>query len=70
MRFVCMQGLYKKEWKLFALQITLSRHPISVVHIKNVSVQHPNNMRKYISKLQKIGSAHLQYARNQYAMLE
>ena len=34
MSFVCMQGLYKKEWKLLALQITQSRRPISVADLK------------------------------------
>ena len=39
MRVVCMQGLYKKEWKLFTLQITQNRHPISVSDVKTMSVQ-------------------------------
>ena len=29
-----------------------------------------NNMRNYISKLQKIGGAHLPYVRNQHAWFE
>ena len=31
--FAGMQNLYKKEWKLLALQITQSRHTISVADI-------------------------------------
>ena len=31
--------------------------------VKNVYVQHPKCMRKYISKLHKIKGAHLQYVR-------
>ena len=34
--FVCMKGLYRKEWNLLVLHITLSRQPVSVVDVKNV----------------------------------
>ena len=43
------------------LQITRSRHPISVADVKMSEVEHPNRMRKCISKLHKIGGEHLQY---------
>ena len=31
-----------------------------------INNQHPKHMRKYISKLHKIGGAHLQYDKNKY----
>ena len=47
MRFVCMQGLFKKEWSLLSLQITqLRQAPISVIHVKNVEGPHAVGVKK------------------------
>ena len=36
-----MQILNIKEWKLFELQITQTRHPVRILDEKNFLVQHP-----------------------------
>ena len=44
--------------------------PKSVGDVKDVLVQLLKNMREYISKLQKIGGAHLQCVNNHYTKFE
>ena len=65
-----MQSLNNKEWILLDLQITQTRHPLSISDGKNVLVQHPSEMRKKLRNVHKIGGANLQYVNNHYAKFE
>ena len=52
------------------LQITQTRHPLSILDGKNVQVQHPSKMRKHFSNVHKIAAAHLQCVNNHYPKFE
>ena len=53
-RLLCVQGLYKKEWTLLTLQITQSRHLISVADVKNVYIPHVVDLKFTIQKYEEI----------------
>ena len=55
---------------MLELQITQTSHPLSISAGKNVYVQHPSKMRKYLSNVHKIGGAHLQCVNNHCAKFE
>ena len=59
-----MQSLNIKVWILLELQITQTRHPLSISDGKNVKVQHPSKMRNLSN------GAHLQPVNNHYAKFE
>ena len=52
------------------LQITQTRHPLSISEGKNVYVQRPSKMEKYLLNVHKMGGAHLQCVNNHYAKFE
>ena len=59
-----VQSLNKKGWLLFELQITQTRHSLSISDGKIVKVQHPLKNKKNIWNVQKIRGAHIQYVNN------
>ena len=50
---ISMQSLNIKEWILLKLQITQTRHHLSILDGKNVLVQHPSKMRKKLWNMHK-----------------
>ena len=62
-----MQRLNIKESKLLELQITQTRHHLSIFGWKNVKVQHPLKVRKYSRNVHKMDGAHFLYVNNHYA---
>ena len=52
------------------LQITQTRHPLSILEGKNVYVQHPSKMENYSLNVHKIRGAHLRYLNNHYTKFE
>ena len=52
------------------LQITQTRHLLSITDGKNVQVQRPSKMEKHLLNVQKMVGAHLQCVNNHYAKFE
>ena len=65
-----MQILNIKEWKLFELQITQTRNPLSISGGKCKFNTPKKKWEKYLLNEYKIVIAHLQYANNYNAKLE
>ena len=55
---------------MLELQITQTRHPLSISEGKNIQVQHQSKMGKYLLNVHKLGGAHLQCVNNHYAKFE
>ena len=55
---------------MLELQITQTRHPLRTSDGKNVIVQHPSKIRKYLSNVHKMDGAHLQCVNNHSAKFE
>ena len=68
-RTIIMQNLIIKEEKLLELHITQTRHPLSISGEKNVLVQHPSKLRKYLSNVQ-IWGAKFQCMNTHYVKFE
>ena len=67
---IIMLSLNIKKRKLFELQITQTRHHLSIFGQQNVQVEHPSKLRKYSWNVHKIQGAHLKYVNNYYAKYE
>ena len=52
------------------LQITQTRHPLSISEGKHVKVQRPSKIENYLLNVHEIGGAHLQCVSNHYAKFE
>ena len=64
-----MQSLNIKEWKLFELQITQTRHPLIILQKKMSNFKTPK-MKKNPWNVYKIEGAHLQCMNNHYVKFE
>ena len=67
---IIMQSLNVKEWKLLELQITQTRHHLSILVRKKCLSLAPLKKRKYAWNMHKIGDAHLQNVNNHYIKFE
>ena len=65
-----MQNLNIKEWKLLQLQITQTRHHLSILNRKNVYVQDTEKWKQYSWNVHKKEGAYLQCMNNHYAKFE
>ena len=65
-----MQSLNIKERILLELQITRSRHPLSISEGKKCLSSTPVKIEKYLLNVQKNGGAHLQSVNNHYTRFE
>ena len=52
------------------LLITQTRHPLSISEGKNVIVQRPSKIEKYLLNVHKMEGAHLQCVNNHHAKFE